>query len=168
VTGSARRLLLLRHAKSSWDDPGLTDHDRPLAPRGRRAAKVIGAYLTAEHPAISLVVCSSAQRTRETLDRLSLRSDPAIEIAPALYEATAGELLARVQRVPDDVDTVLLIGHNPAIQDLATSLAAGGELAGRRFPTGALAVLECRGSWHELEAGGAPLRALVTPRELAR
>src|SRR5450755_1890570 len=133
-----RRLLLLRHAKSSWEDPGLDDHDRPLAPRGRRAAKRIGTYLRDERIAISVVLCSSAARAQETLSRLKLCGEPTIEVDAALYGATADELLQRVRSLPDVGGTALLIGHNPAMQDLALALVDG-DLADRRFPTAALA-----------------------------
>ena len=74
-----RRLLLLRHAKSSWDDPALADHDRPLAPRGRRAAKRMGAHLRDEQVEISLVLCSSATRARQTLERVEPPGEVRIE-----------------------------------------------------------------------------------------
>jgi phosphohistidine phosphatase len=160
-----RRLLLLRHAKSSWDDPALADHDRPLAPRGRKAAKRIGRHLRQEGPEISLVLCSSARRARDTVDLVA--PDGRIEIESPLYGATANELLARVRRVPDDAGTVMLVGHNPAIQDLLVALVdEPGDLAVQKFPTGALATLAISGPWRSLEAGQAALTALVTPREL--
>ena len=159
------RLLLLRHAKSSWDDPGLADHDRPLAPRGHRAAQRIGTYLRGEHIAISVVLCSSAARAQGTLGLLRLGGEPMIEVDAALYTATADELLQRVRGVPDDAETALLIGHNPAMQDLALALV-GGDLATRRFPTGALAQVTWPGPWRELTPGRAELAAFVTPREL--
>ena len=114
-----KRLLLLRHAKSSWDDPALADYDRPLAARGRKAAKLIGAYLRREQIRISLVLRSSARRARETLDLVAASGD--IQIEPELYGASADQLLERLRRVPDEVDAVMLIGHNPAIQDLAVN-----------------------------------------------
>ena len=117
----AKRLLLLRHAKSSWDDPALADHDRPLAPRGRRAAKLIGEHLRENQIGVSLVLCSSARRARETLDLVQTPGEVLIE--RELYGASADELLARLRRVPDQRGTVMLIGHNPAIEDLAVGLA---------------------------------------------
>jgi phosphohistidine phosphatase len=161
----AKRLLLLRHAKSSWDDPALDDHDRPLAARGRKAAKLIGAYLRAEHVQICLVLCSSARRARETLDLIAAPGE--IQIERELYDASADQLLERLRRVPDEVAAVMLIGHNPAIQDLAVSLVAGvSELATRKFPTGALATLTLTGPWRALEPRHAQLAAFVRPREL--
>jgi len=164
MTG-AKRLFLLRHAKSSWDDPALDDHDRPLSARGRRAASLIGAYLDRQQVDIALVLCSSARRTRETLALISAPGEICIE--RELYGVSADQLLARLRRVPDDVAAVMLIGHNPAIHDLAVSLAASpGDLAARKFPTGALATLTFGGPWHALEPGQADLAGFVTPRQL--
>jgi phosphohistidine phosphatase len=161
------RLFLLRHAKSSWDDPGLADHDRPLAPRGRRAAKRMGRYLHDERIAPELVLCSSARRARETLELVS----PAgrIRLEPKLYGASADELVGRLRLVPDDVRSVMLIGHNPAMQDLALLLAGGGaELArvDRKFATGAVATLTFDGGWHALRPGCAELTGFVRPKDL--
>lgn len=115
-----RQLFLLRHAKSSWDEPSLADHDRPLAPRGRKAAKRIGAHVRREQIRVALVLCSSARRARETLDLVAPPGE--VRIERELYGATSAELLERVRRVPDDVDAVMLIGHEPAIRDLAVGL----------------------------------------------
>jgi phosphohistidine phosphatase len=163
---ASHRLYLLRHAKSSWDEPALADRDRPLAARGRDAANRIGHHLRSEQITPALVLCSSARRTRETLDRLHL--DAPVEIEDGLYGASADELLARLRRLSDDVETVLLIGHNPAIQDLASTLAGGSSpLRDRKYPTGGLATLAFTGSWSELQPGGAELLAFVIPRELS-
>lgn len=161
-----KRVLLLRHAKSSWDDPALADHDRPLAPRGRKAAKLIGAHLRHEQISITLVLCSSARRARETLELVAPSGE--VRIESELYGASADQLLERLRHVPDEADAVLLIGHNPSIQDLAVDLSAdGGELARRKFPTCALAMLTLSGPWHALEPRHAELLAFVTPRELS-
>lgn len=167
TTARAKRLWLLRHAKSSWDDPALADHDRPLAPRGRKAAELIGAHLRREQIRASLVVCSSALRARETLELI--RASGEIRIERELYAATANQLLERLHRVPDELDAVMLIGHNPGIQDLTVGLLgdAGGPPA-RKFPTGALATLTFTVPWGALEPRRAELAAFVTPKELGR
>src|ERR1044071_581082 len=103
-----RRLYLLRHAKSSWDDESLADHDRPLSGRGRRAADAIGRHLRAEGIEPELVLCSSAARARETLARIGLTGD----VERDLYGASATELLARVRELPRSLESVLMIGHN--------------------------------------------------------
>lgn len=161
----ARRLLLLRHAKSSWDDPTLADFDRPLAERGRRASKLIAAHLREEQLEVSLILCSAARRARETLELVT--PPGAVEIERGLYGASAGELLERLRKLGDDAHSVLLIGHNPAMHQLALELAADpGELATSKFPTAALATFTFTGPWRTLGAGTARLSAFVRPREL--
>jgi phosphohistidine phosphatase len=161
----ARHLLLLRHAKSSWDDPAVADHDRPLAPRGHKAAKLIGARLRTDKTPISLVLCSSARRARETLDLVAPPGK--IEIDDRLYGASADELLQRVRNVPDDVQVVMLVGHNPAIHDLAVELLLDPDhLAAAKFPTAALATLAFTGSWRSLAPRRAELVAFIKPRDL--
>jgi phosphohistidine phosphatase len=163
--GDAKRLLLLRHAKSSWDDPALADHDRPLAARGRTAAQLIGAHLRRERIPVSLVLCSSARRARETLELVDPPGE--MQIEAELYGASRDQLLERVRQLPETSDSVMLIGHNPAIQELAACLAGdGGELVEQKFPTGALATLTFAGPWRALRPGGAELAAFVRPREL--
>src|SRR5690348_8287499 len=141
---SSKRLFFLRHAKSSWDDPGLADHDRPLAPRGRRAVEAIAAHVKKEGITPELVLCSSARRTRETLEGVAVGGEHVIE--PELYGANCEEVLERLHRVPDEVGSVMLVGHNPTVQALVIRLAdddgetEGSQLAEvrRKFPTGAL------------------------------
>jgi phosphohistidine phosphatase len=167
----SKRLYLLRHAKSDWDDPELSDHDRPLAPRGRRASKTIAKHLGGEGIEPALVLCSSAARTRETLERIaSALGSPAIEIEGGLYGAGAATLLDRLRRIPDTVDSVMVIAHNPGIEELALELAGSGDEIGRmvrKYPTAALATLTVPdGSWGELAEGRSELVAFVVPREL--
>src|SRR5207249_535409 len=146
------RLLLLRHAKSSWTEPSLADHDRPLAPRGRRSAERMGAHLRAEPTQIQLILCSSARRARETLELVAPAGE--IEVDRELYGASASGLLERVRDLADEVEVAMLIGHNPAIHELAVNLG-GQALAARKFPTGALATLTFRGTWQTLAPGDA-------------
>src|SRR5512139_2970963 len=153
-----KRLYLLRHAKSSWDDPTLADHDRPLAPRGRRAARVMAEHLRRKGIAPELVLCSPSRRTRQTLTRLApaLGENADVQLESELYAACAADLL----EVLREVDSLMMIGHNPGVQDLALSLARRGSAITRvrsKFPTGALATLELDGSWRELAPGSAEL-----------
>jgi phosphohistidine phosphatase len=162
-----KRLFLLRHAKSSWDEEGLADRDRPLAPRGRKAAKVMAHHLEEEKISPALVLCSPARRTRETLE--AVRANGEVRIEDELYGASGAELLGRLREVPDEVESVMLIGHNPGIEDLALGLAAGGarlEDMKRKFPTAALATLKVPDNWKELAPGSAELVAFVTPKGL--
>lgn len=170
-----KTLYLLRHAKSSWDAPTLTDHDRPLAGRGRRACKTITEHLRRQQITPELVLCSSSARTRETLARISGGFDGAIqvqvEVEPGLYGASSVELLARLRQVPSDVGSVMLVGHQPAIQELALALAGAGsqlERLSEKFPTAALATLLFPGDWRELGPGSMRLVEFVKPRELER
>jgi phosphohistidine phosphatase len=164
-------LGLLRHAKSSWDDPGLADRERPLAPRGRNAAGRLAAHLAEEPFRPNLVLCSPARRTRETLEPLARAlGEPRVEFDAVLYGANADGLLARVRSLADDVGSVLLVGHNPALQNLALALAARGERLSdleRKFPTGALAMLALDApDWSSVQPRCATLTGFVKPREL--
>jgi phosphohistidine phosphatase len=166
-----KRLFLLRHAKSSWDQPGLADHDRPLAPRGRRASRLIAGHLRSERISPALVLCSTSTRTRETLDRILpvLGDEMEIRMERDLYAASSAQLLDLLRGLGDEVDSAMLIGHNPGIEDLAVELAGRGErLADLRakFPTAALASLELAGDWPDLGPGRAELVGFVKPREL--
>jgi phosphohistidine phosphatase len=166
-----KTLYLLRHAKSSWDDPALADHDRPLAVRGRRASSVVAEHRRSQRIRPTLVLCSSATRARETLDGLSFGpgNETEVQIDGGLYAASADDLLDRLRQVEAAVDCVMLIGHDPAIQELALNLAANGaqlERLREKFPTAALATLVFEGSWSELATGSAGLVAFVKPREL--
>jgi phosphohistidine phosphatase len=167
-----KTLYLLRHAKSSWHEPELTDQERPLAPRGRRDAKRIAKHLRQSGVQPELVLCSSAVRTRETLElvRPGLGAAAEVNVEDELYGASSTELLERVRAVPDAVDSVMLIGHNPGIQDLALVLAGSGaelERLRTKLPTAALASLMLgTATWRELSAGEAVLDGFVVPKQL--
>jgi phosphohistidine phosphatase len=167
-------LYLLRHAKSSWDDPALADHERPLAPRGRRAAARIAKHLNREGIRPALILCSSSRRTRQTLEPVvAALPDVPTQVEADLYGAGDGSLLRRLHRIPDKADSVLLVGHNPGIQDLALALAGRGdaETLARlwaKMPTGALATIATPVTrWRDLRPRGGELVAFVVPRELS-
>jgi len=149
-------LYLLRHAKSSWDDPALADHDRPLAPRGLRNASALADHFRREELQPQLVLCSTALRARETLAILlpGLDGESELRLEDTLYGAGASELLARLHVVPETVGSVLVIGHNPGLESLAERL--GGDDAPGHLPTSALVELEVRGPWSTL--GSEPCR----------
>jgi phosphohistidine phosphatase len=170
-----KRLFVLRHAKSSWDDPGLEDHERPLAARGRSAVKVLNQHLRNQHIAPELVICSTSRRTRETLEGVDPGGE--ISIESELYAASATDVLERLQRVREDNGSVMVIGHNPAMQLVVLRLAGDGarapensDLAAiqQKFPTGALATLTFDRVWSELAPGTAQLSAYVRPKAIAR
>jgi phosphohistidine phosphatase len=165
------RLLLLRHAKSSWSDASLRDHDRPLNGRGRRAAASMGAHLRARDWLPDLVLCSSARRTCETAALLDLPADTAVEIEHDLYLADADDVFARVSRVDDAIGSLMVIGHNPTMHEVALDLARAGDPSARSrlasaYPTGALALFDVDVPWRELEPGSARLTNFVVPRDL--
>jgi len=177
-----RTLVLFRHAKSAW--PDVPDHDRPLARRGARAAPAMGRWLREAGLLPGQVLCSTARRARETWQfaQAGLAATPPVTFDARIYEAAAADLLAVIREVPPATGTLLLIGHNPAIEDLARLLvtANGGaagpgpggatpgdlERMGAKFPTAAIAVLEFHGTWPGLAPGEARLTAFVTPRDL--
>ena len=167
-------LHLLRHAKSSWDDATVLDHDRPLAPRGARAARLIADYLSSAGVDPALVLCSPARRTVETLDALRpvISETAAVSIEPELYGADASEILEMLRTVDPQIGEVLVIGHNPGLQDLAIDLAGdedGGlvEALRSKFPTCAMATFGVQVGWVDLGSGHAHLTHFVTPRELS-
>ena len=165
-------LYLLRHLKSSWDDPSLPDFDRPLAPRGRKAGRKIARYLRRQDARPDIVICSPAVRTRQTLEAVrSVLGDPEVSFPDELYAASEDTLLGAIRAVPSKTGSVLVIAHNPGLELLAMELAGGGdrealERLGEKFPTGSVATLVFRGAWAELETGAATLVDYIVPREL--
>jgi phosphohistidine phosphatase len=165
-------LYLLRHAKSSWADSGIGDLDRPLAPRGRRDAEKIAKHLRQQGIAPAIVLCSSARRARETLALVAPAFGSATDqvVEEWLYAATAAELLSRLRRLPERTASAMIIGHNPALQNLAVTLVGHGawlERLREGFPTTALAVLRSPiANWRELALGDATLVDFVVPRQL--
>jgi phosphohistidine phosphatase len=167
-----KTLLLLRHAKSSWSNPGGSDHDRTLTPRGRRAAELVGLYVAQRSDPPSLALCSSARRAQDTLEPLRQRLDVTVETVRELYLADPDTLLAQLAKIDDREANVLVIGHNPGLHELALRLTAGGDGAARArlregFPTAALAVLELDiERWDEIRPGCGALVELRVPRDL--
>jgi phosphohistidine phosphatase len=169
-----RRLMLLRHAKSDWTQPGAPDHDRPLTDRGRDSAAKMGAYMARHALVPDLVLASTAARVRETLDLLL----PAFKIAPKvahdkrLYDAEAEPLLAVLKETAKPVHNLLMVGHNPALAELAALLMASGDVETRqrlieKFPTAGLAVIDfALDDWGRLHAKAGRLDRFVIPRTL--
>ncbi len=171
-----RTLYVLRHAKSSWDDPGKPDHDRPLAPRGRKTLPVLADYIASNEISPDVVLCSTARRTRETLAGITVGGEHRIE--RPLYDASCDQLIERLRRIPAEAGSVMVIGHNPAMQMLVLKLAgardasAAGALQGElgeiqhKLPTGALATLSLDCSWADLRPGCAELVGYARPKAL--
>ncbi|CCK31679.1 hypothetical protein BN159_7300 [Streptomyces davaonensis JCM 4913] len=170
-TGPLRRLIVLRHAKSAWPE-GIADHRRPLAPRGRRDAPAAGRALAESDLLPDLALCSTAVRARQTWELASAEwgTPPPVRYLPRLYAAEATELLAAVHEAPAEVETLLLIGHNPGLEDLVTALAGDSlddalDRVREKFPTSAVAVLAWRGTaWSALAPGTALLTWFTVPR----
>ena len=164
-----RTLLLLRHAKSSWDDPGLADEARPLAERGRRAADRLGAHLRERGLVPDRVLCSPAERTRQTAARAL---DQPVELRPELYPGEPAALLAALSGLGDEVSCAMLIGHNPGLEELAVALCATGRPRALRrlrkgFKTGALAEIELDvPGWRQVAPGGGRLVRFTRPKDL--
>jgi phosphohistidine phosphatase len=166
-----RRIVLFRHAKADW--PQMTDHERPLAERGRMDAAVAGRKLADTGIPFDLALCSTAARTRETwkLAVHELAHRPKTVYEERLYEASPGELIAVLNETPDDAQNLVLIGHNPGVQGLTDILsgATDGEVRERMnrrgFPAAAFAVLSFSGSWKALEPGVATLLDYWAPSE---
>jgi phosphohistidine phosphatase len=168
-----KTLYLLRHAKSSWDDPGLEDLDRPLAPRGRRASKRIARHVRQSDIAPELVLCSPSVRARETLEAVrAALGDPMVRFVPELYAVSGPVLLRVVRQAEPGVGALLVVGHNPGLHELAVRLTGSGDgdLRARlreKLPTGALVTLVFEASsWPEVEPGAGKLVGYVVPREL--
>jgi phosphohistidine phosphatase len=181
--GISRKLVLLRHAKSAW--PDVPDHERPLARRGQRDAPVMGRWLRAVGHAPDRVLCSTARRARETwqLAQAGLGATPPVSFDDGVYCGSAEQLLDLIRRVPPAVRTLLVVGHDPGIAELALTLTATSSPAHvgavsdaapaamldrmrAKFPTAAIAVLEFAGNWDQLCPGTARLTHFVTPRDL--
>lgn len=169
-----RRLILLRHAKSAWPD-GVADEERPLAERGRVAAALIGDYLKSERLTPDLALVSTARRTQETwaLVRERLSRRPERRDVAELYAASAGEILRVLQAADPAFGTVLVLGHNPGMQELALALTGEGDAESRqrmaeKYPTAGLAVIDFPvAGWADVAPGGGRLERFVTPRSLA-
>jgi phosphohistidine phosphatase len=172
-----KTLLLLRHAKSSWDEE-LPDDKRPLAKRGREAAPQVGRYMAKKDLVPDLILCSTARRTTETLDLILpyFKKGIPIKYEDQLYLAEYPDLLARIRWVDDKVKTLLMIGHNPGLEQLAFTLAMAASGANEddqmrrlaeKFPTGALAVLTFElKSWKNVKEGKGRLDDFVRPKDL--
>lgn len=167
-------LALFRHAKSSWDNPGVDDFDRPLNERGRKAAPVMGRVIADLAVAPDLILCSPAKRTRETLELARPEFTAAhceTRFDENLYLPNSEDLLARIRSIGNGHRSVLVIGHNPGLHGLALKLAGTGDAKAlnrleEKFPTGSLAIFTFEpGHWRDVAPATGRLEAFVTPRE---
>ncbi len=171
---SRRYLFLLRHAKSAWP-PDVEDHDRPLADRGLKAAPMIGAYMARERLFPDSALVSTARRTQETWKLVAKELPNPIprRDVSELYEAPATRLADILAAVDPNDRTVMMVGHNPGLQDFADWLVGSGDAEMRhqiseKFPTGGLAVISFEADgWADVSSGSGRLERFVTPRVLA-
>ncbi len=167
MTARRHTLILLRHAKSAYP-AGVADHDRPLAPRGSREAGLAGDWLRTNLRPIDLVLCSTAERARQTLARATVEG--VVHYVERLYGAGAATVLNEVRRVAEDVGTLLVVGHEPTMSEVALDLAgarsdvAAIQQVSMKFPTSGIAVLHVDSSWRQLKPGGAALVDFHIPR----
>ena len=164
-----KRLILTRHAKSSWDDPAMSDHDRPLNARGRGAAADLGGWLVSRGYLPEEVLCSDAVRTRETWQGIApaLPQAPSLVMKPALYHAGSEVMLAVLRHAV--ADTVMVIGHNPGIADFARRIVAHSPAHPHfsRYPTGATLVASFEiDDWSQVAFGMGAVRDFIVPREI--
>jgi phosphohistidine phosphatase len=169
VSATDRTLLLLRHAKSDYPD-GVVDHDRPLAPRGIREAGLAGDWIRANVAPVDAVLCSTATRTRQTLARTGIDTED-VRFDDDLYDSAPGTVIRLINGVADDVQTLLVVGHEPTMSMLALGLGDGDgsdpaavERVATKFPTSSIAVLTTSHSWDRLELHAANLVAFHVPR----
>lgn len=168
---AVRRLVLVRHAKSARPS-GVPDRDRPLAGRGRRDAQAAAEWFLGEGPHPDLVLCSPAQRARQTWQVMGglLRPAPKVSRRPRLYAAGPQEILDEARACPDAVRTVAVVGHEPTLSTTSLLLAGPGSdptalaALSAKFPTGAIAVFRLTGTWAALQPGRAVLERFVVPR----
>lgn len=169
-----KRLAILRHAKSSWNDPALDDFNRPLNTRGWNDARRIGREMKHRRLAFDMVLASTAARVRETVDAIQEKFDFKAEIhfEPRVYLADLETLVSLVRALPDDVAAPLIVGHNPGLQQLLIALTRDdthglrSRIAGK-YPTGALAFVELAlDRWADLAPGEGMIVELIAPKEL--
>ena len=169
-----KRLAILRHAKSSWDEPQVADFDRPLNERGQKAARRIGRELTKRGATFDMVLASPATRVRETLEAVQKEFEPdaAICFERDIYLADEGTLLEMVRGIPETVQAPLLIGHNPGLQELVLALTRDDSNGLRKrveakLATAALVRIELPAEkWSEVEPGSGIIVELIVPKEL--
>lgn len=161
-----KTLMLLRHAKSDWDDTSLRDFDRPLAARGKRDAPRVGKALRKRGSLPDLIISSPAARAKATIDAVikTAKLDGELQFDQAIYGASSAELLKLIRRLRDASSCSLLVGHNPGFEDLLDRLTGSHD----RMPTAALACIEFQiDRWEDAEDGNGRLAWLVTPKQIA-
>lgn len=165
-------VLLLRHAKSSWDDPTLEDFDRPLAKRGLKDAPKMGAFVRKAGYRPDLIISSTAERARQTSKLFSAEADldeDAIQWNREFYYGSASDYLEASKQCDDEIETVLLVGHNPKMEETVSLICGNGRSYIARMPTAALVCIEHpAASWEQLRAGTGRMKWMVIPKLLKK
>jgi phosphohistidine phosphatase len=170
-----RRLIVFRHAKAERSFPGASDIDRALAPEGRADAAVMGAYMARHDVRPDRVLVSPAVRTRQTWDvvRPAFAAAPPVDVVDRIYDATPQALSAVIAEAPDSARALMLVGHNPGLQELAAMLVATGDIETRErlresLPTSGLAVIDFAFErWSDLHPHSGRLERFVSPKTIA-
>lgn len=166
-----RRLMLLRHAKSDWPQ-GVSDHERPLGPRGRHDAPRMGEEMARRGLKPDLAVISTATRARQTWELAkAFLPDVPERFERAIYEAPGEGILRTVRALDPEIRSVALVGHNPGFETVASLLIGEGperlrDRLGEKFPTAALAVIDFEGGWRDIGAGSGRLALFLTPADI--
>lgn len=171
---AVKLMYLLRHAKSSWDDPSIDDFDRPLNKRGRKAATLLATYFQSQNIRPDTILCSPSKRTRQTLENLQpVLGNVEATFDRRLYEASQHTIYAFLSELPNRSRSILLIGHNPGLQRTALCLAKATphtpmlQLLDDKFPTGSLATLSAKiDDWSQLSPGGCVLENIIRVSDL--
>jgi phosphohistidine phosphatase len=169
-------LSLLRHAKSSWKDPTIADHDRPLNTRGTTEAPAMGKAMAGHGLDPDLVLCSTARRTRDTLALVlpELKTEPKIVYEDGLYHGTPQEMLDLLHEVTPEVTQLLLVGHNPELQSFALDLIGSGpkllkDRLEAKYPTAGLVVMRFQaGAWKDVAVNSGKLELFLTPSDVKK
>ena len=170
-----KQLAIFRHAKSDWGNPGLTDFDRPLNKRGRKAAKKVGRELLGRGLTFDQIVSSPATRAQQTVERFSegYGAVPQVRFEPTLYMCSTGTLIGIINALPDDAQRVMIVGHNPSFHDIVLRMTKSDvngmrDKVGANYPTGAFALIDFPVErWAEVEPASGEIRQVIFPRELA-
>lgn len=172
MSNTQKILTLLRHAKAEAGHATQDDHDRGLNERGQQAAVAMGNYMEKQRWSYDKVLCSSAKRTRTTLEYLQLQPEPSIDFQDKLYLASANEITTVISEMSNSLDRILLIGHNPGLHQLCLKLAVKGDeklidTMSMKFPTCTLARIVIGQEWSDIKQGNSELITFMTPKALS-
>lgn len=158
-----KNIFFLRHAKSSWDDFALRDFDRPLSTRGIQDADLMGNFFLAKKINLELILSSPSKRTKETIEHFFSKNKPKIGFLDNIYHASIEDILDNLYQIPEEIKTVMVVGHNPSMHDLTEFLT---QKFINKYPTCALAQISTENKWVELTQGCSNLENFMKPSEL--